>query len=97
MRPLSELPLFGQRKALLSPAPRQPSGTGYPNVPGFKTGDTSSEAAGRMASVAKTLRARALACLARQPGGLTADEVAAELGASPFAVRPRITDSSGSV
>lgn len=93
MRPLSDLPLFGSRGDTQTPSPsRRQSGAYYPNAPGFKVGGTSQEAAGRMAPAAKTLRARALACIARAPRGLTADEVAAELRASPFAVRPRVTE-----
>ncbi len=93
MRPLSDLPLFGSRVGSQTPSPsRRQLGTDYPNAPGFKAAGPSQEAAGRMAAAAKTLRARSLACIARTPRGLTADQVAAELGASPFAVRPRVTE-----
>ena len=45
-----------------------------------------------MLGPAKTLRARALACIAQASDGLTADQVAAQLDASPFAIRPRVTE-----
>jgi hypothetical protein len=93
MRPLSDLPLFGQRGDSRRPqVRRQPAIAAYPDAPGFKAEGASKEAANAMAGTARTLRARALLCISRTPGGLTADEVAAELGASPFAVRPRITE-----
>ena len=93
MRPLSSLPLFGQRED--SPVPsgrRRRPDIAYPDAPGFKAQGTSQDAAKAMTGAAKTLRARAMLCIERTPGGLTADEVAAELGASPFAVRPRVTE-----
>jgi hypothetical protein len=93
MRPLSDLPLFGLREDSPVPSVRHPQpDIAYPDVPGFKVQGASQEAAKAMVGAAKTLRARAILCIARAPGGLTADEVAAELGASPFAVRPRITE-----
>jgi predicted ArsR family transcriptional regulator len=63
----------------------------YPDVPGFKERTTSREAARAMEPRAGTLKAKALAALA---GGreLTADEIADEIGATPFAVRPRVTE-----
>jgi predicted ArsR family transcriptional regulator len=51
----------------------------YPGAPGYKEHGGTSE------------RAAALRCLQRY-GGLTADEVAARLGETPFAMRPRLTE-----
>jgi len=50
------------------------------------------EAAVAIISRAHTLRSDALAAICSSPDGLTADEVAARLGASVLAVRPRITE-----
>ena len=93
MRPLSDLPLFGPRGDSRAPLGRhQKPEAAYPDMPGFKAQGASQEAAKAITGIAKTLRTRALLCISRTPGGMTADEVAAELGASPFAVRPRVTE-----
>ncbi len=66
----------------------------YPLYPGSKTRSLNSpsrKAAEAIAPDAKTLRARAFRGLMKS-AGLTADEVAAEIGASILAVRPRITE-----
>ena len=52
--------------------------------------DTSLEAADAMADRAPILRARVLGVLAT--GNFTADEVAAQLGESVLAIRPRVTE-----
>lgn len=52
--------------------------------------DTSMEAADAMADRAPILRARVLGVLAT--GNFTADEVAAQLGESVLAIRPRVTE-----
>jgi predicted Rossmann fold nucleotide-binding protein DprA/Smf involved in DNA uptake len=61
----------------------------YPNTAGFKEqGGTSQEAAESID--AKTLRELALAEIVKEP--LTADEVAANLGQSVLAIRPRVSE-----
>jgi hypothetical protein len=65
----------------------------YPEAPGFKARDTSRAAAEEAAGTAPILRARALAILERS-NGLTADQVAARMGASILSIRPRITELS---
>jgi hypothetical protein len=62
----------------------------YPLTPGYKTTGTSEEAARAMETTAPTLRSRALAAL--QERDMTPDEVAAVLGESVLAVRPRCTE-----
>ena len=89
MRLLTDLPLFGRQDL---PVRRRQPHAAYPASPGFKTQGPSQDAASAIAGAAATLRTRALLCISRTPGGLTADEVETELGASPFAVRPRITE-----
>lgn len=66
----------------------------YPDAPGFKRPGTSERAAADMRGRAPTLRERALQAIKLAPGGLTADEVAALIGATVLAVRPRITELS---
>lgn len=63
----------------------------YPDVPGFKEGTTSREAALAMNSEAGILRERCMGALRRR-GPLTADEIADELGRSVLAVRPRLSE-----
>jgi hypothetical protein len=66
----------------------------YPLYPGSKDNSLNSpsrKAAEVIALDAKTLRARAFRCVANS-NGLTADEVAAEIGASILATRPRIAE-----
>jgi hypothetical protein len=62
----------------------------YPNVPGFKRPGTSEQAAREVESEASHLRAACYRCLLEQPS--TADEVAAKLGRSVLAIRPRISE-----
>jgi hypothetical protein len=64
----------------------------YPNAPGFRARDTSYDAAEAIAPKANTLRASALLTILHSNGGLTADEVAAQLNQSILAIRPRITE-----
>jgi predicted ArsR family transcriptional regulator len=65
----------------------------YPEHPGFKTGGTSREAAVKTAPRAPTMRDQVLIALRDVwPAGLTADEVAAVLGRSQFAIRPRLSE-----
>ena len=65
----------------------------YPDAPGFKVHGPSEEAAERVASHAKVLRAKVLAhfktCF---PEGRTADEVATEMNLSVLSVRPRVSE-----
>lgn len=62
----------------------------YPHAAGYKEHTTSKEAARKIEPRAPTLRMRAVAVLGVRP--MTADEIAAELGESILAVRPRITE-----
>ena len=64
----------------------------YPYKPGWKSGETSKAAAEAMAQIAGTLRERVLAEFKLRPS--TADEVAARLGITPLAARPRVTELS---
>lgn len=63
----------------------------YPSAPGFKEGDTSREAAEAFAARAGTLRRLCYQYLKRHPRR-TADEVAAALGETVLAIRPRISE-----
>lgn len=63
----------------------------YQHMPGFKEKNATSEAAAKaMAPRAGTLRDQALDEIKRLPG--TPDEIAARLGKSVLAIRPRITE-----
>lgn len=64
--------------------------TPYPYHPGSKTGGTSAQAADAIAPRAGTLKARCLAEITKQSG--TPDEIAARLGKSILAIRPRISE-----
>jgi hypothetical protein len=64
---------------------------GYPNRPGFKEGDTSRQAAEEMELRAGTLRKAAYDFICRHPRH-TADEIAAGLGETVLAIRPRISE-----
>ena len=73
----------------------------YPNTAGYTSPDTSKDAADAIegSGKAQTLRNgvyRVLRVDSRTwptyAVGLTADEIAAELGESPFSIRPRITE-----
>lgn len=62
----------------------------YPAHPGYRDHATSLAAARSMATKAPTLRQRCLAVLDHGPA--TPDEIAAELGETVLAVRPRTTE-----
>lgn len=64
----------------------------YPHDPGFKEHGTSFESARRMEPRAGTLREQAYAILSQHSAGLTADEVAARMGETVLAIRPRLTE-----
>lgn len=64
----------------------------YPQACGFKRPGTSEQAAQQMQPQAGTLRAAVLAVLRQRPA--TADEVAAAIGKSILAVRPRLSELS---
>lgn len=66
----------------------------YPDAPGWKgkSDGPSQQAAERIAGKAATLRNRALGILKMSGGGLTADEIAAEMGEHFISVRPRIAE-----
>lgn len=81
-----QLPLFD-----LPEPPAQRRDAPYPHSPGFKErGDTSQAAAATVRPGTRALRAACLAQLRSRPQ--TADEVAAALGESVLAVRPRISE-----
>jgi hypothetical protein len=66
----------------------------YPAFPGSKgTGGTSREAAEVVAPMASNWRGKVAKLFAdRHPRGFTADEAAKELNATPFMIRPRVTE-----
>lgn len=64
----------------------------YPNSPGFKRAGTSSLAAEQTQPQARTLRDSVLAVIRRRPS--TADEVAAAIGKTVLATRPRLSELS---
>ena len=64
--------------------------TTYPFTPGAKTCGTSAESAALMTDRAATLRARVLAVLTG--ADLTPDEIAAQLGETVLAIRPRCSE-----
>jgi hypothetical protein len=66
----------------------------YPEAPGFKERKgTSQEAAQKIAARARNLSDEVLTLLEDiWPRGMTADEVAAEIGATVLAVRPRFSE-----
>lgn len=66
--------------------------TSYPAMPGSKGTGTSALAAQAMSGSAAIIRDRCMAILRDSSDGLTADEVAARLGASVLTVRPRISE-----
>lgn len=61
----------------------------YPDAPGWKSADTSRDAALAIAPHAESLMGRVLAQLGK--GEATADEVAAALGESVLSIRPRFS------
>jgi hypothetical protein len=66
---------------------------GYPQSPGWTEPTTSRDAAAKIAPRAKTIRDQVLlAFQVAWPAGLTADDVAAKIGKSPFSVRPRCSE-----
>jgi hypothetical protein len=71
--------------------PRYLDFTLYPNAPGSQPRDTSQDAGESMRESAPTLRGKALDVL-RLDGAATADEIAAKLGQTVLAIRPRITE-----
>jgi len=65
----------------------------YPETPGYKEETTSKDAAKAIGLNASRMREDLLTLYrAAWPEGMTADEAAAKLGRSVFAVRPRITE-----
>lgn len=62
----------------------------YPMAAGFKTGGTSAEAAKKIH--AARLQRAALRVLQTHPSGMTADEIASELGESILSIRPRVSE-----
>ena len=65
----------------------------YPTTPGFKSGDTSRDAAHAVSSgVSEVREAIFMAIKAAGPGGLTADEAASKVGRKPGYARPRLSE-----
>ena len=65
----------------------------YPEVPGFKATGTSQEAALKADRFAGNLRELSYATIVGAGArGMTADEVAAKLGKSVLAIRPRVSE-----
>jgi hypothetical protein len=65
----------------------------YPDAPGYKSGDTSRDAARAMTGRASLLRKRVYAEIAAAGlSGLSADQVAAKLGESVLSIRPRLSE-----
>ena len=65
----------------------------YPATPGHKGGETSRQAAQKMAARAPLLRTRIISALNKSTG-LTADECAAQIGENILSVRPRFSELS---
>jgi predicted ArsR family transcriptional regulator len=63
----------------------------YPDSPGFKEHETSRDAALRLGLNASTLRDRTYQYICDHPQQ-SADQIAAALNASPWAVRPRVSE-----
>jgi hypothetical protein len=65
----------------------------YPAFPGSKGADTSREAAEAIAPFASNMRGKVAKVYADSfPRGFTPDEVAKQLNATPFMIRPRVTE-----
>ena len=65
----------------------------YPNGPGWKSGNTSRDAAIAVSATSPLLRERVFALIrAAGPAGLTPDECAEQLGESVLGVRPRFSE-----
>ena len=65
----------------------------YPELPGYKGGETSKEAADAIAPIAPGWRGKVLKFLCDNGSqSWLPDEVARELGVSPFLIRPRFTE-----
>lgn len=67
-----------------------PKGAAYPHKPGYKREGTSRDAANEVATEASVLRQACLDCIMERER--TSDEVAAALGRSVLAIRPRISE-----
>lgn len=81
---------FPQQPGRVNDALAQAAANRYPDSPGFKVGGTSEDAAASVEDEAPILRNRVLKVLADDPA--TADECAAQLGASVLSIRPRVTE-----
>jgi hypothetical protein len=67
----------------------------YPSFPGSKGGDTSREAAETISPWASNWRGKLAKLYADSfPDGFTPDEAAKKLNATPFMIRPRVTELS---
>lgn len=64
--------------------------TTYPHSAGHKVSGTSQEAAEAVTPCASNLREQVLRALINEP--MTADECAARLDQTPFAIRPRLSE-----
>lgn len=81
--------MSGGMKDLLGDAP-------YPASPGYKEPTTSRDAAKAMRGRGNDLRGKALTAIKNAKAGMTADEVAAALGETVLAIRPRISELNAS-
>lgn len=81
-------PFFAEEAPTRRGAPEEPKV--YPNAPGYRRRDTSKAAAEAITPRAGNLREHVLAQIKAKPG--TADEVAARLGKTELAIRPRLTE-----
>lgn len=83
---------MGEQVSLFVPTQHGEQPAPYPWGPAARATDTSQQAAVDMEPKVDTLRAKALEAIKSAADGLTADEVAAVLGESILAIRPRITE-----
>lgn len=83
---------MADQAALFVPTQHGEQPAPYPWGPAARATDTSVTAAAAIAPKVDTLRAKALEAIRGSADGLTADEVAAVLGESVLAIRPRITE-----
>jgi predicted ArsR family transcriptional regulator len=65
---------------------------GYPDAPGYKVAGPSQQAAEKITTTAKQLRAAVFGKFKQNPAGMTADEVATALNVSVLSVRPRVSE-----
>jgi hypothetical protein len=64
----------------------------YPDRPGSRVPGPSEQAATAVTGMARPLRDQVLSTIANAPAGLTADEVATQLGKSILSIRARVAE-----